>query len=155
MTQIKTHLEYMSMYRLSETRIPAGAGRYLGLLGAAALIFLTGCGGDWATATGKVSLDGKPLTKGDITFHPVAEGAPAYGQIVDGTFSIQTGTRPGVKPGSYKVLVTDMTIPEEGPGDVQAKLLTPEKYKLPETTDLNADVKPGANTFNFQMRSTP
>jgi hypothetical protein len=100
-----------------------------------------------------VTLDNQPLEKGLVTFLPKDGGAPGYGQVSNGNFTIQTGTKPGVKAGSYLVTITDMTIPESGTTQT-AKLLTPEKYARDTTSDLKAEVKPGANTFSFEMKST-
>jgi hypothetical protein len=112
-----------------------------------------GCGsGDWATASGKVTLDDAPLKEGVITFHPAGDQASAYGQVTDGEFSINTGQKTGLKPGKYKVTVSATTVPESGSAQ-RARLLTPKKYAVKETSDLEADVKPGSNSFTFAMHS--
>jgi hypothetical protein len=118
----------------------------------ALLSLLAGCSGDWGSASGTVLLDGKPLPEADITFHPVSPGAPGNGRVVDGAFTIKTGTRAGLAVGSYKVVVHLMTIPDPNKPE-PAKLLTPEKYLRTETTDLAAEVKPGSNSYKFEMYS--
>ena len=113
---------------------------------------LTGCGGGWGAATGSVTLDGTPLKDGVITFHPAGGGAAAYGTLKDGSFAISTGQKDGLAAGKYKVTVSASTIPKEGTSET-AKLLTPAKYAKAETTDLEAEVKSGSNSFTFDMKS--
>jgi hypothetical protein len=115
---------------------------------------IAGCSAnDWATVSGTVLLDGKPLPKGVITFHHVDEEAPATGQIVAGAFSVQTGIKPGLKTGKYVVTVVHLSSPSIDSGE-SAKLLTPEKYANVKTSDLNAVVASGENTFKFEMKSS-
>src|SRR5690554_4660989 len=100
-------------------RLPA-----LVLLGA-----LLGCGSAHeAQVSGKITLDGAPLTTGTVAFHPVGGGPVAYG-VVDrqGKYQLQTGTTHGLAAGEYRVLVvatgelpTDSTDPYALP-----PLLTP------------------------------
>ncbi len=113
---------------------------------------LAGCGGSWGSASGTVTLDGTPLKDGIITFHPAGGGATAYGMVKDGSFSIATGQDGGLATGEYKVTVSASTIPKEGTGET-AKLLTPVKYAKPESTDLEAVVNSGPNSFKFEMKS--
>lgn len=119
-----------------------------------ATCLVPGCGaGDWGSVSGTVTLDGAPLGAGVITFHPVAGGADAYGQVTQGKFTIFTGEQAGAQTGSYRVTVSATTIPESGSGE-RAKLLTPEKYATPATSDLKAEVAPGANLFSFELSGT-
>lgn len=113
---------------------------------------LSGCGGDWGAASGTVLLDDKSLEKGMITFNPKADGAPGYGQVIDGNFTIRTGDKEGLKSGEYTVTIYHMTVPAEESGE-SAQFLTPKKYASVATSDLRAEVKPGANTFTFKMKS--
>ena len=115
---------------------------------------LAGCGGDWGTCSGTVTLDGQPLKEAAITFEPEAHGPTAYGQVRDGAFSMSTGQKDGLPTGKYKVSVSASTIPKEGTKEM-AKLLTPAKYAKPETSGLTADVKGGSNSFGFELVSKP
>ncbi len=113
-----------------------------------ALLLLSGCSGNWGTATGTVTLDGNRMTKGMVTFHASGGGADAYAQInPDGTFQAMTGSDRGLKVGDYTVTVVDQTIPA-GLGEM-VKILTPPKYASPATSDLKATIKPGGNAFDF------
>ncbi len=59
---------------------------------------LTGCGtSSESTVSGKVTLDGQPLSTGTVTFHPVAGGPAAYGQIqADSSYRLKTGSAAGL-----------------------------------------------------------
>lgn len=115
-----------------------------------------GCGGDWGTVSGTVTLDKVPLKGGMITFHPATpgDGTTAYGEIHDGAYTIRTGQKSGLKIGLCRVTVSASTIPREGTNEA-AKLLTPVKYSRPETSKLEADVKAGSNVFPFDLTSKP
>jgi hypothetical protein len=73
---------------------------------------LAGCGGKQpplAPVTGKVAMDGQPLTAGSIVFHPDAANAfqddnPSSLLQLDGSFTMRTFPfGDGVPPGKYKV----------------------------------------------------
>jgi len=115
-------------------------------------LLLAGCGGGWGSASGSVTLDGTPLKDGIITFHPVGGGPTAYGIVTDGAFTIATGQQSGLSTGKYKVTVSASSIPKEGTNET-AKLLTPAKYSKADTTDLEATVNGGLNSYTFEMKS--
>jgi hypothetical protein len=104
-----------------------------------------GCGGDsnMAPVSGKVLLDGQPLTQGWVTTLPAA-GRGARGLIQpDGSFVLGTDDKSdGAVIGLHQVAVTSYAVsadqgPESGPG----KLLVPEEYVSPSTSELTIDVK--------------
>lgn len=119
------------------------------------LVFVFGCAdADWGTATGTVTLDGETVPTADITFHSVGDGPTAYGKVIDGSFTMNTGQRAGVKVGKYSVTVSTTIVAKAGKTE-RAKLLSPPRYAAKETSGLQAEVKPGANTFKFAMHSQP
>lgn len=121
-------------------------------------LLLAGCGGKPSTVSGKVTLDGKPLTKGDIAFYMGGNAALAMGSIdASGNYTLRTGTEKGLTPGIYQVSIvaTDVLEPTQPLGSPVPKLLTPPKYGNPATSGLTAEVKPGSNTHNFDLVSTP
>jgi len=109
-----------------------------------ALLFL-GCGGDQpetVPVTGKVLLDGQPLTKGTVITTPDA-GKGATGAIQpDGTFELSTyGDEDGALVGTHRAAVvarepSTATGPEAPPG----KLLLPQKYTDGMTSGLTIEV---------------
>ena len=115
---------------------------------------LAGCGGGPATCSGAVTLDGVPLKEGVISFDPYTHGPDSHGQVKDGAFLIGTGQQEGLASGRYRVTISATKVPQMGSKEA-AKLLTPEKYAGFDTSGLEADVKPGANTLKFELSSKP
>ena len=82
----------------------------------AAMPFVMGCAGEpppkLVPVTGKVMMDGKPLTAGSISFHPDTSNSfqkdnPSSVLQVDGSFKMATYPfGEGVSPGKYKVTVS-------------------------------------------------
>jgi hypothetical protein len=79
------------------------------------LLSLSGCGSDQPVlveVTGRVTLAGKGLTAGSITFHPQADNpfqsdAPSSLLQLDGSFRMRTWPwGDGVPPGSYRVTLS-------------------------------------------------
>ena len=129
-----------------------------------------GCGGEDVDTrprqaiSGEVTLDGKPLEDGELTFDPKsrAEGVPAAGKIVGGHFSIDRNEGP--VPGSYFVRINAIdpsTVPARAarkPGEPKPfdspspKNLIPLRYNT--DTELAAEVKAGSpNTYKFELSS--
>ncbi len=108
--------------------------------------------------TGKVTIDGNPLTKGTISFIS-DEGKEAFTSQIDGTGNYKLGasvTDPGALPGEYKVIVIATELPKmDDPAKPQPpKSLVPEKYNKKETSGLTGSVKSGTNTINFDLKSS-
>lgn len=122
------------------------------------LLTLAGCGSTHdASVSGTVTLDGETLDRGTVSFHPVGEGAVAYGQIQsDGSYQVKTGRESGLLPGEYKVTVV-ATAPPPEPEDPMdepvGELLTPKRYGRTETTDLQYTVEAGSNTIDIALTS--
>lgn len=128
---------------------------------ACGVLLLCGCGGTKAryAIEGNVTLDGKPLQKGQISFVPLAgtKGPTAGAEIVDGKFSIPN--EKGTFLGKFRVEVTasrptDKTMPDPMTGQ-PAKIyeqFIPDKYN--KTSVLQAEVKDdGHNNFEFPVTS--
>jgi hypothetical protein len=130
----------------------------------AASAAVAGCGPepdgvDRRAVSGAVTLDGKPLPKGDIVFNPTGPGASAGGTINDGRYAIDRPLGPSAGP--YQVLIysvrpTGRKVPDpEGPRgstvDEMANVI-PERYNV--KTGLKAEVtKDGTNRFDFDLTS--
>ena len=106
-----------------------------GFLGAT----LAGCGqgAGLVPVTGKVTVDGKPLGTGSVTFHPdTAKGntAPqlAAGEIdAQGNYKLVSGAREGAPPGWYKVTVT-----AQEPADAKNPYAPPKSIVNPRFGDV-------------------
>ncbi|MCI0681531.1 MAG: hypothetical protein L0Y71_05465 [Gemmataceae bacterium] len=97
-----------------------------GVLLASALGFfvLCGCGGPalppMVPVEGSVTVDGAPVTSGQVSFVPVSAEPdkpvpPSNGQIdASGSYRIFTGGKAGAPAGKYKVTVTPSMVPMQG-----------------------------------------
>lgn len=120
-----------------------------------------GCGGDDGPnlydVNIDVTLDGKPVPTGDITFVATAAGEKPYaGKIVDGksTFQSEAGNK-RVEISSMQVVpgkqVAGGTPGDNVPGEAIEEQI-PEKYN--RDTTLTAEVKAdGDNTFTFDLKT--
>lgn len=121
------------------------------------LFLLVGCSNNAASVSGKVTLDGKPLTKGGVSFY-ASGAAAASGQIdASGNYTLSTGTEKGLQPGNYQVTIVanETILPIDQFASPVPKLITPAKYSNATTSGLTAEVKRGKNTFDFNLVSTP
>ena len=148
--------------------------RYLVLFASAAV--LSGCGGDpskpkLGRVSGTVTYNGKPVTRGVVSFVPIGgpgatTGQSAAGEINSGGSYTLTTFDPGdgAVLGEHNVLVQSreenpalegkgMPIPDaKGQVNIpQAKSLVPEKYATTEKSPLKFTVKEGSNVINIEL----
>lgn len=136
---------------------------------------LAGCGGEpevpgLVPVTGKVTLDGKPLDRAQVTFVPTGtDGRTAIASTdATGAFAMTTNNTKGAMPGSYRVAVSyivgrdgqPITQFEEGMDITQllaageAKEGLPPRYSDPQQTELKFDVAEGGeNVCNLDLKS--
>jgi hypothetical protein len=100
--------------------------------------------------TGKVSFDGVPVAKGDITLRPEKPStAPQGAMIKDGSFQMKASE------GKYKVeIISTRVVPgKKGPmGEDAIEEFIPQKYNT--KTTLGAEVKTtGKNELLFELTS--
>jgi hypothetical protein len=130
------------------------------------LVLLTGCGGSTdnlprQAVSGTVTLDGKPLERGTISFQPDS-GLPTAAAVAITAGSYSMARAQGLVPGAYKVLISStppaqVTIdpatgmpPPPGKPTPPPKELLAAKYNASST--LSAEVKEGtANRFDFAL----
>ena len=124
------------------------------LLVAGALTLAVGCGAHDSSVYGTVTLDGKRLTTGTVTFHPTGEGAAAYGRIgADGSYRLHTGAQQGLAAGEYLVTVVATAPPPDPHSEVVGKLLTPARYGRLHETDLRFTIEPGKNPIDLPLQT--
>jgi hypothetical protein len=122
-------------------------------------LLVGGCGKGLYTAevTGNVTLDDKPLAKGDVMFHPNAGGPMAYGTIgPDGGYTLRTAGSDGLIPGNYTATVVAYTKePWEGITDEQVEQirLVPGRYSVPNTSEQEFTVVAGTNECPIRLSS--
>lgn len=123
---------------------------------------------------GVVVLDGKPVEGATVFFSPsaaasdAAVGLPAAGRTgADGSFRLNAGggatPGAGTKAGDYIVTVIkqesdslpppDLSAPPPDFKEIEVRDLLPVIYKLGTTSPLRATVKPGENTYRFELDS--
>ena len=127
----------------------------------AVLAIAVGCGEALPTVSGQLTLDGQPLSASDtvrvtIMFYPESDGAPAAA-LADhrGWYELATGATQGIAPGRYVAVVSAVDSSSGTDGTPQKRVITPEIYADPTRSGLVAEVKPGSNRFDFDLKSNP
>jgi hypothetical protein len=97
-----------------------------------------------ARVRGMVLLDDKPLASGAIVTLPES-GRGARGTIVNGGFELGTfGKNDGALIGTHKVaVVATEPVKRKGAEASAGKLLVPQRYTNPDSSELTIDVKAG------------
>jgi hypothetical protein len=128
------------------------------------LFGLVGCGNGLSSVNGTVTLDGVPLTGGEgvkasIGFYPDGQpGAPGIGFLdSNGHYTLMVGSQEGIAAGKYAVAIsaTRIIMPKDPAGMPSGEPMTPRKYADPRQSGFHADVQPGRNTFDFDLKSKP
>jgi hypothetical protein len=147
----------------------------LGALAVASLTFAPGCGGGDGLGkrvpiTGKVTYNGQPVKKGQISFVPEAsDGHAATAQIVNGEIKEASTleANDGILPGKYKVAisaqedvdVSDVTKKYKAMPDpaelakarAAGKKLIPDKYTNALDSGLTADIATPNQVVTFDL----
>lgn len=152
-----------------------------GMMAAVAVIAVAGCGGVRRfPVEGLVTLDGSPVKDAAVTFIPAAGGRPGIASTdAGGRFAVREAAMvDGLVPGRYRVVVFKAIIsrvqafrgPAPGPHpegqpvpmiDIPAgvekveRYIVPERYTLPETSGLEADVSGPTRDLVFSLTTTP
>lgn len=128
-----------------------------------ALVMLWGCSrSDVGRVTGKVTLDGQPLSQGTVVFEDAAKGISVNAELrSDGSYEARTYDKAGLPPGSYQVAVTPRTLGSgetpliAGPpsAEVPPESPIPAKYRDVKTSGLTVTVVGGASKpFNIELK---
>jgi len=125
------------------------------------LLALGGCNGGpkpppLAVVTGRVTLDGKPLPKGVVVFHPDrfkgTTGPTGAGEIdQNGRYLIRTAGRNGALVGWHVITVEAFDNTIEGNPSIVSR-----KYRRPDMSILKSEVKAGIeNVIDLPLVSNP
>ena len=137
-----------------------------------ATLLISGCnrgdGVELGEVTGLVTLDGQPLANASVSFYP-SNGRASFGKTnAEGKYELIYIRDKGAIIGDHKVTITSKVWGEAsrkaGPGqrprDVEAAAsegareeMLPEKYTIKTKTVLSAQVSPGTNEHNFELKS--
>ena len=125
-------------------------------LGLFCAILATGCSGDGRLAVhGTVTLDGEPVSGGNILFLPVGEGGTKGAEdIIAGKYAIPPER--GLLPGKYRVEIrwaksTGKQIPSGDPGMMMEERLEAVPAKYNEASTLTAEITAGENKHDFAL----
>lgn len=149
---------------LPQLRTPSHLRRvgYLTHLVVLMCLMFSGCGGsgiETAAVSGTVTFDGKPVTEGTVLFQP-EKGPGATGALdAQGHYVLRTKKRADGAPlGRNTVVILPLTTlggPDSPtPGELVKRDFPniPDKYRRAETSGLVREVKPGSNTFDFELK---
>jgi hypothetical protein len=104
-------------------------------------VCLSGCGGQEASLTGIVTLQGKPAPGLIMNFQNVGSGPMAYALThEDGSYESHTGSTTGLPAGKYK-LAFESADPN-----------FPKQYQTIVTSGLEYDVKKGKNKIDIPLQ---
>jgi len=130
-----------------------------------AFVFMfAGCGERLVPVKGRITLDGKPVPKGDIWFVPDLDKGAKHTEYSmskldsDGRYELTTLTKPGVPRGWYKVVVyATQTEPPASPHGWTPDWIVPVKYTTAQTTDLTAEVAASSEplVLDFDLQPEP
>ena len=121
------------------------------------LALLSGCGAaeeplEFGEVSGKLTLNGAPLTTAMIVFNRTETGHGGSA-TADGEGKYVVSDK--LPSGNYQVLITPAPIKPPNPGEPAPVIppnKIPAKYSSPATSGLAADVAPGPNTFDFDLK---
>jgi len=116
-------------------------------------LIASGCGPGVPSLSGTVTLDGRPLDSGQVTFQG-ANLPTAYAQIgADGSYAAKTGATSGIPAGTYQIAVAAYEeIPSKNPDTPpDRRLLTPKQYQSAEKSGLSFEVMQGSNEHNIEL----
>jgi hypothetical protein len=107
--------------------------------------------------SGQVTVDGQPVTSGQVSFIPTSTDAPAVGPsggTIDssGKYTIHTDGRAGAPLGKYKVTVNPSMVPTGDGKMPQAPFNS--IYSSPRTTTLEVEVvaNPASGAYDLKLK---
>jgi hypothetical protein len=119
-------------------------------------LLAAGCGGtEQGSVRGTITVAGKPLSRGSITFLPEAgDKDPVTAAIIDGVYD----TGPMLAGPARITIMHSTNAPARAGGDLAAPRTpadtprVPARYHSPDTSGLAVMVRPGPNTFDHDLR---
>ena len=125
------------------------------------LLFSVGCGGgsNIGQVEGFVTLDGEPVTRAMVSFHPTDARASVGFTDNEGHYELQyIRNVKGAVVGQHKVTISTRIDREDDPptsefGGKGREETMPPKYLDRKKTELSATVESGKNTVDFKLTS--
>ena len=138
------------------------ARRMIGPLVVAALVLApVGCGGSGpklVPVKGTVSVGGKTLTRGSVSFRPdksrdeTGTAEPAGIIEADGTYTMYTNGKPGAPIGKYTVLVASTEDVDPNNPSASPKSLIPAKYSSQDSINFQIEVIESAPPGHYDIK---
>jgi hypothetical protein len=125
---------------------------------AAALVLaaaLAGCGKERGGVSGKVTLQGQPVSEGEVQFYDREWGAFMTAKLnADGSYVVRTADGPGLWVGTYQVAIVpareDPPLGSTAP-PAPKPFKVPPKYWDPKTSGLKITVEDSNRPFDFDL----
>lgn len=119
-----------------------------------------GAGSSMTPVSGRVTVNGQPLTKGHVTFHPNKAKGNTFGGVCvgeinsQGEYTLETNGKPGAPLGWYKITVSAM---ETTPDNTNPSMQSPvdNTYALPDITPLEKEVVAKASPGTYDVKIGP
>jgi hypothetical protein len=128
---------------------------WLPILASLGLAAVVGCGNGKGSVSGTVTIDGKPVASGSVTFVKQGGELAREGAVIrDGSFQAV------VPPGKYKLELNGQKVISKRKQkafdgtDEEVEIteeLFPERYN--SKTELTEEIKPGANTIKLELKA--
>jgi hypothetical protein len=123
---------------------------------------LLGCGENLKTipVSGKVTVRGKPLPLGSVSYVPDATKGndvrvtPSGSIDSNGNYRLTSKGKPGAPPGWYKVVVRTMVAGMDPAESAKAPKIN-ASYGSPATTPLTLEVTPDTSPDSYDLKLTP
>lgn len=130
--------------------LPCGAhlARLVCVLSLAAFALGCGEGQGFVPVSGKVTIDGEPVTNGYVRFFP-ASGRQSGGSLNEqGEFSLSTyEPGDGAVPGEYRIAV----VAQEPLGGSRFRWYAPKHYANPATSELSESVEGATDSIQIEL----
>jgi len=141
-------------------------GRFSRLLASLAVCFAVleanGCREKLTTVSGKVTIDGQPLTntpeaRGTVVFQPNGGQGTVATALLEpsGQYNLAVGSSTEIPTGDYDVSISiSKPLKNESDGeDPGTEFIAPRKYASAQDSGLKATVDPGENHIDFNLSS--
>lgn len=123
------------------------------------IVAAMGCGvANRAAVDGYVTLDGRPVKDGSISFIPVDgnHGRAAWDKIEAGRYSISVKQGPAVGTNQVEIRwprTTGKMLPAVPPAPASEQIVEAIPARYNGQSELKAEIKPGQNEVNFLLKS--
>jgi hypothetical protein len=130
-------------------------------LALSACTLLTGCGdGGLVSVEGKVTVDGKAVSKGNVRFVPdktkgnSATAEPTSDIGSDGAYQLRTQGKSGAAPGWYKVSIVSQETPDSTKPNAPVTSYVAAKFGDPEKSGISIEVVSSAPSGAYDLKAT-